>query len=98
MTTHPTFVLLGDITMKLVKTTIVAALFGLSLNAFAAVSDLSNVTHGSQTGQEVKVGQITEPRWSDRGSQNQKARAEVRPLAKSAGDYSFGDISSVTHN
>ena len=84
--------------MKLIKTIIAAALFGLSLNAFAAVSDLSYVTHGAKSGQEVKVGQITEPRWSDRGSQNQKARAEVRPLAESAGNYSFGDINSVTHN
>jgi hypothetical protein len=84
--------------MKLVNTPIAAALFGLSLNAFAAVSDLSAVTHGGTSGQEVKVGQITEPRWSDRGSQDHKARAEVRPLAESAGNYSAGDISSVTHN
>jgi hypothetical protein len=48
--------LIGDTTMKLVTTTIAAALLGLSLNAFAAVSDISNVTHGSQAGQELKVG------------------------------------------
>ena len=80
----------------MIKTIITAALFGLSLNAVAAVSDISNVTHGSQAGQEQKVGQITEPRWSDRASMN--PRSEVKPFAKSAGNYSFGDISSVTHN
>ena len=79
--------------MKLVNATLAAALFGLSLNAFAAVSDLSNVTHGSKAGQQLQVGQIIEPRWSDR----QAARTEVKPFAKSA-NYSFSDISSVTHN
>jgi hypothetical protein len=82
--------------MKLVTTTIAAAMFGLSLNAFAAVSDISNVTHGSRAGQELKVGQISEPRWSDRTSMN--PGTEVKPFAKAAGNYSFGDISSVTHN
>ena len=82
--------------MKLVKATIVAALFGLSVNAFAAVSDLSNVTHGSQGGQEQQIGQVTEARWSDRNAG--APRGEVKPFAKSAGNYSFGDISSVTHN
>jgi len=52
----------------MIKTTIAAVLFGLSVNAFAAVSDLSNVTHGSQAGQDLKVGQISEPRWSDRNA------------------------------
>ncbi|UCH46500.1 MAG: hypothetical protein JSU95_10235 [Betaproteobacteria bacterium] len=84
--------------MKLIKTTIAAALFGLSLNAFAAVSDLSYVTHGSQSGQDLKVGQITEPRWSDRNAVNKDARSEAKPFAKAAGDYRFGDINSVTHN
>ena len=82
--------------MKLVTTTIAAALFGLSLNAVAAVSDLSNVTHGSQTGQELKTGQISEPRWSDRNAMN--PRSDSKPFAQAAGDYRFGDISSVTHN
>ena len=81
--------------MKLVKTTIAAALFGLSVSAFAAVSDLSYVTHGSQAGQEQKAGQISEPRWSDRNAQN--PRTEVKPFAQSTGKYSFGDISAVTH-
>ena len=80
----------------MIKTTITAILFGLSLNAVAAVSDLSNVTHGSQAGQELKVGQITEPRWTDRNSMD--PRSEAKPFAKAAGNYSFGDISSVTHN
>ena len=80
----------------MIKTTIAAALFGLSLNAFAAVSDLSNVTHGSQAGQELKVGQISQPKWSDRNAMN--PRSEAKPFAQSAGNYGFGDISSVTHN
>ena len=80
----------------MIKTTIAAVLFGLSVNAFAAVSDLSNVTHGSQAGQEMKVGQISAPRWSDRNAN--EPRSEVKPFAKTAGHYSFGDISSVTHN
>ena len=80
----------------MIKTTIAAVLFGLSLNAVAAVSDLSNVTHGAQAGQEQKVGQITEPRWSDRNAV--APRSEAKPFAKAAGNYSFGDLSSVTHN
>ena len=80
----------------IVKTTIATAALLLSMNAFAAVSDLSSVTHGDKAGQALQVGQITEPRWSDRASLN--PRAEVKPFAKSAGNYRFGDISSVTHN
>ena len=80
----------------MIKTTIAAVLFGLSVNAFAAVSDLSNVTHGSQAGQELKVGQISEPRFSDRNAGG--PQTEVKPFAQSAGDYRFGDISKVTHN
>lgn len=80
----------------IIKTTITAALLGLSMNAFAAVSDLSNVTHGASAGQELQVGQIAEPRWSDRNAMS--PRTEVKPFAKTAGNYSFGDISSVTHN
>ena len=80
----------------IIKTTIAAALLGLSMNAFAAVSDLSNVTHGAKAGQEQQVGQISEPRWSDRNAV--APRSEVRPFAKSAGNYRFGDLSSVTHN
>ncbi len=80
----------------MIKTTIAAVLFGLSVNAFAAVSDLSNVTHGSQAGQELKVGQISEPRWSDRNAMS--PRTEAKPFAQAAGNYSYGDISAVTHN
>ncbi len=82
--------------MKLVTTTIAAALLGLSLNAFAAVSDISNVTHGAKSGQQQQVGQVSDPKWSDRNSMN--PQTEVKPFAQSAGNYSFGDISSVTHN
>ena len=82
--------------MKLVSTTIAAALLGLSFNAIAAVSDISNVTHGSQSGQELKVGQISEPRFSDRNAMD--PRSEAKPFAKAAGNYSFSDITSVTHN
>jgi hypothetical protein len=82
--------------MKMVATTIAATLLGLSFNAVAAVSDISNVTHGSQSGQELKVGQIAEPRRSDRASMN--PRTEVKPFAKAASNYRFGDITSVTHN
>ena len=80
----------------IIKTTIAAAALLLSMNAFAATSDLSNVTHGDKAGQELKVGQITEPRWSDRNAMD--PRSEAKPFAKAAGNYSFGDISSVTHN
>ena len=80
----------------IIKTTIAAALLGLSMNAFAAVSDLSNVTHGSQAGQELKIGQISEAKWSDRNAGN--PRGEVKPFAQSAGNYRFGDLSKVTHN
>ncbi len=83
--------------MKLVQTTIAAALLGLSLNTFAAVSDLSYVTHGSnKAGQELQIGQIAEPRWSDRNAG--RPQTEVKPFTKSAGNHRFGDISSVTHN
>jgi hypothetical protein len=80
----------------MIKTIIAAALFALSLNAIAAVSDLSSVTHGSQAGQELKVGEITKPNWSDRNAMN--PRSDSKPFAKSAGKYRFGDINSVTHN
>ena len=82
--------------MKLVTTTVAAALLGLSVNAVAAVSDISDVTHGAQSGKELKVGQISEPRWSDRNAV--APRSEAKPFAQAAGNYSFGDISAVTHN
>jgi len=85
--------------MKLVNTAIAATLFGMSISAFAAVSDISNVTHGSKAGQEMKVGQINAPRFSDLSAVTEKGTNEqVKPFAKTAGNYSFGDISSVTHN
>ena len=80
----------------IIKTTIAAALLGLSMNVFAAVSDLSNVTHGAKAGQEQQIGQIAEPRWSDRNAGG--PQTDVKPFVKSAGNYRFGDLSSVTHN
>jgi hypothetical protein len=85
MTTHLLLNFSGDTTM--IKTIITAALFGLSLNA---------VAHGSQAGQELKVGQISEPRFSDRNAGG--PQTEVKPFAKAAGNYSFSDLSKVTHN
>jgi hypothetical protein len=85
--------------MKLIKTTIAAALFGLSISAFAAVSDISNVTHGTKAGQAPQVGQVSQPSWSDINAVTEKGVSkEVRPFAKSAANYSYGDISAVTHN
>jgi len=80
------------------KTILSTALLGLSLNAFAAVSDISNVTHGSKAGQELKIGG-SQPSWSDLSATTQKGAAEEsRPFAKSSGNYSFADLSNVTHN
>jgi hypothetical protein len=86
--------------MKLIKTTIAAALFGLSISAFAAVSDISNVTHGTKAGQTPQqTGQISQPRWSDINAVTEKGVSnEVKPFAKSAANYGYGDISAVTHN
>jgi hypothetical protein len=85
--------------MKLVKTSLIAALLGLSVNAFAAVSDLSTVTHGSQAGREMKVGQIAEPRFGDLNAVTERGvNEQVKPFAKTAGNYSFSDLSKVTHN
>jgi len=82
--------------MKLIKITLAAALLGLSVNAFAATSDLSNVTHVKIDGKQAQTGQLSQPSWSDRNAINPKS--DIKPFAKSAGNYSFGDISSVTHN
>ncbi len=57
------------------KTIITAALFGLSVNAFAAVSDLSNVTHGSQAGQETED-------WPDQRSEVERPQRR-RPADRS---------------
>ena len=85
--------------MKIVKTVVAAASLGLSLNAVAAASDLSSVTHGAGYGSELKTGQIFEPAFSDRSaSKLKRARGEAKPLAESAGNYRFSDINSVTHN
>jgi len=85
--------------MKRITTTFAAVLFGMSVSAFAAVSDISFVTHGSQKGQEPTVGQIAQPSWSDINAVTEKgASNEVKPFARSVGNYGYGDISAVTHN
>ena len=84
--------------MTLVKTIIVAALFGLSVNAFAAINDLSHVTHDSISSQQTQVGG-SQPSWSDLSAVTQTSTTkEAKPFAKSARKFSFSDISSVTHN
>ena len=45
--------------MRLNKTIIFAAMFGMSASTCAAVSDISNVTHRSKAGQQPTVGQMT---------------------------------------
>jgi len=83
----------------MIKTTIAAILFGLSVNAFAAVSDLSNVTHSSKVGVTPQIGEMLQPRWSDLSAVTETgANEQVKPFAKSAANYRYGDISAVTHN
>ena len=82
----------------IIKTTIAAALLGLSVNAFAAVNDLSAVTHGSVSAQKTHIGG-SQPSWGDLSAVTQKGTSnEAKPFAKSAGNYRFSDISKVTHN
>ena len=84
--------------MKFIKTTIAAAVLGFSFNAFAAVNDISDVTHGSISSTQSHVGG-SQPSWSDLSAVTQKgASQEAKPFVKSAGNYRFGDINSVTHN
>ncbi|KPK35707.1 MAG: hypothetical protein AMJ66_00500 [Betaproteobacteria bacterium SG8_40] len=83
--------------MKLIKATIAAAALGLSVNALAAVNDINDVTHGSISSKELRVGGA-QPKWSDISAVTKPAGQEVRPLTKSAGNYRFSDINSVTHN
>jgi len=84
--------------MKLIKATIAAAVFGLSVNAFAAVNDISAVTHGSVSGKQTQVGG-SQAGWSDLNAVTQPGVAkEAKPFAKSAGNFRFSDISKVTHN
>ena len=84
--------------MKLIKTTIAAAVLGFSFNAFAAVSDISDVTHGSVTSTQSHIGG-SQPSWSDLSAVTQKgADKEAKPFVKSAGNYRFSDINAVTHN
>ena len=81
----------------IIKTTIAAALLGLSMNAFAAVNDINDVTHSQISSQELSVGGA-QPKWSDISAVTKPAGQEARPLTKSAGNYRFSDINSVTHN
>jgi hypothetical protein len=84
--------------MKLIKTTITAALLGLSGTAFAAVNDISHITHHSISSQQTQVGG-SQPSWSDLSAVTQKGTSrQATPFAKSTSKYSFSDISSVTHN
>ena len=83
--------------MKLIKATIAAAALGLSVNAFAAVNDINDVTHSSISSQELRVGGA-QPKWSDISAVTKPAGQEVRSLTQSAGNYRFSDINSVTHN
>ena len=84
--------------MNMIKTTIAAAVLGFSFNAFAAVNDISAVTHGSITSKQSHIGG-SQPSWSDLSAVTQKgASKEAKPFAKSAGSYRFSDINSVTHN
>ncbi len=84
--------------MTLIKTTITVALFGLSVHAFAAINDLSNITHHSISNQQSQVGG-SHPSWSDLSAVTQKnVSQQARPFTKSVRRYSFSDISSVTHN
>ena len=81
----------------IIKTTIAAALLGLSMNAFAAVNDINDVTHSQISSQELRVGGA-QPNWSDISAVTKPAGQEARPLTRSAGNYRFSDINSVTHN
>ena len=81
----------------IIKTTIAAALLGLSMNAFAAVNDINDVTHSQISSQELRVGGA-QPKWSDISAVTKPAGQEARPLTKSAGNFRFSDINSVTHN
>ena len=81
----------------IIKTTIAAALLGLSMNAFAAVNDINDVTHSQISSQELRVGGA-QPKWSDISAVTKPAGQETRPLTKSASNYRFSDINSVTHN
>ena len=85
--------------MKLIKTIIVAALFGMSFSAFAAVSDLTYQTHGPQyEGQDQEFGTVTERRFADYG-QGPKIKVEkIKPVTESFGNSRFSDLSAVTHD
>jgi hypothetical protein len=56
------------------------------------------VTHASVTSKQSQVGG-SKANWSDLNAVTQKGVSkEAKPFAKSAGNYRFSDINSVTHN
>jgi hypothetical protein len=99
--------------MKLFTTIIAAALFGLSLNAFAAVSDISTVTHGASAVAKPQVGgsdafSRTDLSAVTHGSASNtdlsavthgSASNEAKQVGRySENNYRASDITSVTHN
>ena len=86
--------------MKLVTTTIAAALLGLSLNAFAAVSDISTVTHGaSAVAKPQASGSDAFSRTDLSAVTHGSASNEAKQVGRySENNYRASDITSVTHN
>ena len=86
--------------MKLITTTIAAALFGLSLNAVAAVSDLSSVTHaGAEMGAKTVGGQDAISGSDLTAVTHGAASKEVKQLGRFAAEnYRASDITAITHN
>ena len=92
----------------IIKTTIAAALLGLSMNAFAAVdgesnfyrfSDINSVTQGADyAGTELKSGRIDGfYKWSDRNQVQGAVPSSLKPVGKTAESfYSWSDLNSVT--
>ena len=86
--------------MKVITTTIAAALFGLSLNTFAAVSDLSSVTHaGAEMGSKTVGGQDAISNTDLTAVTHGPAVNEVKQVGRfAAKNYRASDITAITHN
>ena len=86
--------------MKLITTTIAAALLGLSLNAVAAVSDLSSVTHaGAEMGNKTVGGQDAITSSDLTAVTHGPAMNEVKQVGRfAAKNYRASDITAITHN
>ena len=85
--------------MKFIKIIMAAALFGMSVSAFAAFSDLTYTTHGPMYGKDQKVGEIIEPRRSDYGADAPTAnRDDVEPATESVDNSRWSDVTAVTHD